>query len=336
MTVSESNEERAGDDEPKRSTPDHAVDFPPVENGVDYLLSVVEHLTAEKPPGPRHLKYAVLHLQAATEVLLKARLQREHWSLVFAKPETATRKNFESGTFDSCTTEGTIARLQGIAGVVIDDKTVGYVKDLIKSRNALQHYGLTYSARSVESHAVKVLDFLLAFVHTELLPALSPDEVRKVAGTLETVGEDVRTIQSFIKRRLNRLKGELRAVQDKTVECPSCDQWAMVVGGQEGEPTCHFCHQNWGDRGANGAADLYQWARTEDSEVIEPCPTCGVKALLLDCVQVAADPLTRCSLCFGCGTRHDDLPACNACEKLYVPDKDTMGLCGECEYLATR
>jgi hypothetical protein len=51
------------------------VDFPPVTNGMDYLCSVVEHLTGN--PQPRDLKYAVLHLQAAAEVLLKARLARE-------------------------------------------------------------------------------------------------------------------------------------------------------------------------------------------------------------------------------------------------------------------
>ncbi|MFD5074512.1 hypothetical protein [Streptomyces sp. NPDC058371] len=61
--------------EPGRAAgePGGGVDFPPVENGLDYLLSVVEHLA--RPPQdmtPRHLKYAVLHLQAATEVLLKS------------------------------------------------------------------------------------------------------------------------------------------------------------------------------------------------------------------------------------------------------------------------
>jgi hypothetical protein len=38
----------------------------------------------------RDIKYAVLHLQAAAEVLLKARLFREHWDLVFNDPGKAT------------------------------------------------------------------------------------------------------------------------------------------------------------------------------------------------------------------------------------------------------
>lgn len=49
----------------------------------------------------RHLKYAVLHLAAGVEVLLKARLQYEHWSLVFAQPGTATREALAEAPFRS-------------------------------------------------------------------------------------------------------------------------------------------------------------------------------------------------------------------------------------------
>jgi hypothetical protein len=52
---------------------DHIM-FRPVDNGLDYLESVIEHLRGE--PDQRNLKYAVLHLQAAVEVLLKIRLMR--------------------------------------------------------------------------------------------------------------------------------------------------------------------------------------------------------------------------------------------------------------------
>ncbi|MFG2630793.1 hypothetical protein [Streptomyces sp. NPDC048473] len=60
---------------------------------------------------------------------------------------------------ESCTTGGTIARLKDIAGVTVDDKTVKVLDDLAKSRNALQHYGLTDNSRAVEARAAKVLDF---------------------------------------------------------------------------------------------------------------------------------------------------------------------------------
>jgi hypothetical protein len=52
---------------------------------------VVSHLGGT--PSAQDLKYAVLHLQAAREVLLKVRLIREHWTLVFKNPDKATLVN---------------------------------------------------------------------------------------------------------------------------------------------------------------------------------------------------------------------------------------------------
>ncbi|WP_369221826.1 hypothetical protein AB5J52_09050 [Streptomyces sp. R39] len=64
------------------------MDFPPVPNGIDYLSEVVTRLARpDAEVSPRDLKYAVLHLQAATEVPVKARLHMEHWT------RQAVRKN---------------------------------------------------------------------------------------------------------------------------------------------------------------------------------------------------------------------------------------------------
>ncbi|MGW3359942.1 hypothetical protein ACWDFL_31730 [Streptomyces bungoensis] len=85
--------------------------FPPVENGLDYLVDVTNRLATEPgvDPTPRNLKYAVRSLQDATETLLKARLQHEHWALVVAKPDGATRAAFARGDFLSCMTATRVA-----------------------------------------------------------------------------------------------------------------------------------------------------------------------------------------------------------------------------------
>ncbi|WP_244302586.1 hypothetical protein [Streptomyces viridosporus] len=70
------------------------VDFPPVPNGIDYLSEVVTRLARpDAEVSPRDLKYAVLHLQAATEVLVKARLQIAHWSLVVKDLSKCTKSS---------------------------------------------------------------------------------------------------------------------------------------------------------------------------------------------------------------------------------------------------
>src|SRR6266568_2543373 len=74
-------------------------------NALDYLENAVNraaHVASRlDDPGTtprrehRRWKYAVLHLEAGVELLLKARLSREHWSLVFADVDKATREALE-------------------------------------------------------------------------------------------------------------------------------------------------------------------------------------------------------------------------------------------------
>ncbi|MFJ8973646.1 hypothetical protein ACIRJ3_30560 [Streptomyces anulatus] len=64
---------------------------------MDYLISAVEHL--DSSPTARDLKYAVLHLQAATEVLFKARLIVQDWRLLSKKPAEADTGAFDRGDF---------------------------------------------------------------------------------------------------------------------------------------------------------------------------------------------------------------------------------------------
>ncbi|WP_234319431.1 hypothetical protein [Streptomyces sp. NRRL S-237] len=312
-----------------------AVDFPPVQNGVDYLGSVADHLSlgqADPRDGqglnPRHLKYAVLHLQAAAEVLLKARLVQEHWSLVFKDPGIAKRDRFEAGDFDSCTTTGAIARLRDIAGVTIGDKPAKSLAILAKWRNRLQHYGLTAPAPAVEVTAAQVLDFLVAFVHDELLPALPGPEAAAIAADLESVGTDVRCIRSYMDVRLKRLADELKDAADRTVMCPVCDQWALVLGNPAIPLDCRFCHTTW----PNALQALEQCKKDLLGHVtVQECPECTQNALVVEGVGTAAAPEAHHSLCYCCGTDFGAIVQCGDCWDFFVADPvDDHGLCGDC------
>ncbi|MFF7903714.1 hypothetical protein ACFZCV_33905 [Streptomyces sp. NPDC007920] len=304
------------------------VDFPPVENGLDYLRSVVDHLTAVDPPAPRDLKYAVLHLQAAAEVLLKSRLVQEHWSLVFKEPGTATRKKFEAGDFDSCTTKAAIDRLRNVAGVGVNDKGADALVALAKSRNSLQHYGLTARAPAVEARAAEVLDFLMDFIHAEL-PVQPGYPLDKVEEELAYVRARLSTIQSFLKRRHDQLRSELEKVRDVTAQCVLCAQWAVVLGSGSGPLSCRFCHHSWPD--AELAAADSGLAQAEWGVEVVQCPECCETAVLLDLATVASAPGHRHSVCFACGTGFDALKTCESCEQHYSPGlNEDFGLCPDC------
>ncbi|MFB6674471.1 hypothetical protein ACFCWG_19105 [Streptomyces sp. NPDC056390] len=326
--------------EPRSPRPD--VSYTPVSNGMDYLVSVFQHLTeGATPPSARNLKYTVLHLQAATEVLLKARLVQEHFSLIFANPTEAKHASLEKGNFQSCGTLDAFDRLANIARVEFDKDDRKRIKELGDHRNALQHYGLTHNAYAIESRAVKVLDLLITFIHRHLIPGLAPAEAQGVEATMDSFRLQLKGVETLVKERMNNLRGDLDKAAAVTVKCPDCEQWALVADGRDAGPTCLFCHQTWGDDRRSAAAnyawivlgleDIPSFAHGDEVPVTD-CPECGQCALVT--LAVTADRKADTTpLCFACGETFNDLIDCEGgCGSVLniAPDEDAIHLCSHC------
>ncbi|GHH57941.1 hypothetical protein [Streptomyces candidus] len=283
------------------------VNFPPIDNGLDYLLSVIASLADDEEWGrvsARDLKYAVLHLQAAAEVLLKYRLHQEHWTLVFAEPGKAKKEELADGSLASCTPAQTVDRLRRIVGLPIADKDAAALNKLAKTRNALQHYGLTDSARAVE-----VLDFLVRFLdEQQLLPALPDEDRQRTTQDMRTIRRGLSRIQGFVTRRMQRLRAELEPRQNRTVACPHCNQWALAVADDNSK--CRFCTVR---------TDALDYVLHQDSNAsYRRCLSCDNHAVVCG-VLTAAAPDVPVDLCFSCGKTFPPLKACLRCHRRFQP-----------------
>ncbi|WP_406122367.1 hypothetical protein OHQ89_10055 [Streptomyces canus] len=294
--------------------PGSEVHFPPINNGLDYLISVVEHLEAdEERVSARDLKYAVLHLAAGAEVLLKARLQQEHWALVFKDPARASHDELVKGTLLSCSPEETVNRLQKIARVQISAGEAAALKKLAEHRNALQHYGLigeAANARAVESKTAEVLDFLIRFLDEQLLPTLGQEAREALEVDMERIRGGLLQIRSFVKKRLQRLQGTLSAHRELTVECSECRQWAHLVLPDPNEKalllsSCLLCGAAMP---SDSAALCYAvellgadpFPVDGSAPAYETCPACGGPDTLVRGVRTLADPERPVAFCFQC------------------------------------
>lgn len=102
-------------------------------NAFDFLERGIEEF--DKAP-----KYSVIHFCAAVEMLLKARLMKEHWSLIVSRPEQASLAKFMAGDFISVTLEEIRARIRDIAGQDIGDDAYGSFRALANHHNKLVHF----------------------------------------------------------------------------------------------------------------------------------------------------------------------------------------------------
>ncbi|MFD7262678.1 hypothetical protein [Streptomyces sp. NPDC059874] len=183
-----------------------------------------------QPPGDRDLKYAVLHLHAATEVLLKARLVREHWSLVFSDLRQATESKFREGDFASVTLDATMDRLRDIVGLDIGEANRTALIRLTRTRNALTHYGHTAPAYAIETQITRVLGFLLDFIPTHLYDPRSPSQFgAEYMENMERIRERLGRIDSLVKDRMGDVNAALQGMAHRTVLCPHCRQYAVVI-----------------------------------------------------------------------------------------------------------
>jgi hypothetical protein len=303
------------------SRPD--IEFRPVRNGMDYLLSAVTHLTeGQQPPDARDLKYAVLHLHAATEVLLKARLVRAHWSLVINDVRKATEKKFHEGDFTSVTVEATMDRLRDIVGLDIGQANRTAIMNLTKTRNAFTHYGHTAERYAVETQITLVLGFLLDFIPTHLYDPQSTSQFgAEYMDTMERIRERLGRIDSLVKDRMGDVNATLKDMTDRTVQCPHCRQYAVAIPEEMDQAEdqvlgpdlrCLFCTAQW------PASEL---ARLYVLEVVGPdngqLHLCGCSGYgpwadqpsVVIGASTAADPDAFTGLCFRCGARYYPKPS---------------------------
>ena len=313
------------------------ITFPPVENGLDYLKRAAAHLHDE--PDHRDLKYAILHLHAAVEVLLKVRLLREHWSLVFNNPGKATRAAFTTGNFGSIGLDDAVVRLRDIANVRLTDAARNSFKRLTDVRNKLQHFGLVEEETGVEILAGEVLDALLVFIGEHLEPEAKADEQEPLREASELIREEITRISTLVKAGMQRISSELKDKAHFIVACPGCIQLTLELG-EEGEPgRCLLCEREWSDPEelASGYASAilhrssYEAAMGNSEIPTRICPECDLETLVDD-VIVRSEGEGSNWVCFNCMLIRPKggIAQCLRCGEPILADEGSMTVCQEC------
>lgn len=318
----------ARDGHPGKEPADFVLD--PVENGLDFMSSVVARL--ESSPTATDLKYGILHLCAAIEVLFKARLLVEDWTLVFVSPENATDEALRSGSFKSVGIDEAIKRLAGLK-VRIPEDTRRVIRLAFDKRNAIAHFGLRDSTEAVRAVAVEALNFLISFLHQELRE-WEPDQTGEA---LEDIRERVQEISGFVETRLRQLSPVLDRFP-VVLMCPDCSQVAL-------EPndvcTCHFCFREGAPEdvaedyvSAVFGETRYEAGKGRVSWSLHTCPDCGRETLVGGVENRNSRSTYWCCFAEGWGFAYDGITECERCGELGNAGVDDLILCESCmEYL---
>ncbi|NIY64278.1 hypothetical protein SMALB_2236 [Streptomyces malaysiensis] len=308
------------------------VHFPLIHNGMDYLVTVGEALRAVDQA--RGMKYAVLSLYAATELLLKWPLMQQDWRLVALphpnETELCGEQEFRGGHCPSIGLGQARQRLRDELDIKVPGPAKKAIDHLIQHRNRLQHFEMTAQVEMVKARTEKVLSFLLDFVHDHLRRFLDPSQTEHVDEQLAVVRDVLHEMETFVATRMQLLQSRLQGA-GPVVECPECGQGAAVVDAYETTTRCLFCHSSWdSEAAARVYADpwgiaSYEAGKQGGDDPVLNCPECDLRTFVRDVKLVGAvSPVDFCFNCAeqfatmglchnGCGTpaREDFCPECH-------------------------
>ena len=302
-----------------------------IENALDFILSAVERARED---NDRSLKYAVLHLSDGIELILKERLRREHWSLLFADINKASENALTTGDFKSVDFDECVGRLGSISGLNMESH-IGLLRLLRHHRNKLQHFEYNASRDEVISILVKTWSFVLDFLHLYL-----SDVAGTQTATIGRIRELMVDNESFVQERLSIIQSavdEFRTQSNAILECPKCSQKSLLIPGIQDNPQCLFCRYS-----ASPEEAVDEWCaeffgiqspkeRYTDPDRFE-CPECG-RDTLIQQEFGGMNPPVPGWVCFNCGETwdYDGIAFCDSCHEPYTSTEDDLGMCSDCE-----
>ncbi len=276
-------------------------------NAFDFL----ERGIAEFDKSP---KYSVIHFCAAVEMLLKARLMKEHWSLIVSKPDQANLAKFMAGDFISVTLEDARARIRDVAGEDIGDDAYASFRALANHRNKMVHFFHNGLESDEKAKAQIVAEHCRSWFHLHRLLSRWNDYFHDFGSEIAHADRAMKGHRKYLAAKFKALKPELDAARkagNAPKACSACGFGAAIpdaLDDQIASLRCLVCDH-------------------VETQVELECPHCG------EPIVIATEGYATCE---HCEERIEPEHLVDALTKDVVGTKDYFetGLpanCGNCE-----
>lgn len=284
-----------------------------IENSFDFLESSIKYSNGTEN---RDWKYALLNLSSAIELMMKAVLEQEHWSLLFEDIKKANKDILGQGDFKSVNFDTAIERIKSIVGVNFSPSDEKYIVKIRQKRNRITHFSVELHIEEVKSIVSKGISIFVR-LYKEI------DTSENVEGKLHYINTELLGFQKYVKLRLAEIEKEISGMKrpDIFLTCPSCLQETIVVDKKLDELCCKFCGAEFSYK------DMASYASGGYSG---PCPACsnGALACLAQTSESGEYICTKCNFT----SEENYNVVCSSCENIYW-DEDGGGenyLCEAC------
>lgn len=204
-----------------------------VGNGLDFFVRSAQELDQEQ-------KFAIAHFATGLELILKARLFHEHWTLIATDPHRCAWTSVRDGTVRTIQASDLCAAITTTTGTSLTHESRAF-RAVFDHRNRVLHWapqddiGLTVAEQCLAWHHLRAL-LTTSWAHVFATYKLRIEEVERL----------LRTHRIYLAVRFQRLEPELKGFEKAglIVRCPSCEFRAGVANQAPGRVRpfeCQVC-----------------------------------------------------------------------------------------------
>lgn len=174
-----------------------------------------------------HPKYAVIHFATAVELLLKARLMREHWSLAVEQVSKAEVNEFLQGRCKTVAPAEAVKRLSKICGENISADAANQFGKLSAHRNRMIHFYHEAGAEDASPELIQeiVKEQCLTWYFLERLLGQWGDQFDEFDEQIKQTHWRMRKLREFLQVAFDQLKPQIDAEKKAGAvfkECSGC------------------------------------------------------------------------------------------------------------------
>ncbi len=207
------------------------------ENAADSLSHALEHVSDKRANS---IKYMILHSFHAVELFLKARLAKANHTLIYDKPEEASKDNAKTVDFKTLCN-----RLKAV-GVKLSDESLDDLRILKEKRNTIEHHKVSLSRDDARIYVGRSVRFLEEFIEDEL-----DQEIKDLVdeSQYESLLKEFYSYEERVELAKKQLGLESPDPRDggeyEIFECESCNEETMIAPApnQLEVAFCYFCKE---------------------------------------------------------------------------------------------
>jgi hypothetical protein len=173
---------------------------------------------------------------SAVELILKARLMAEHWSLIIAKPDKAKRSSFVSGEFQSVSMDGLLRRLRDIAGEHFSKGEQESFVGLRAHRNRLVHFFHEAYSQAEAANGQMAVSIELNrgwFYLQRLVTQRWKTHFHSFSDRFEALNRELRHHYHYLDAKFNESADAIKALQEAGQDIVPCRFCGFTASGQE-------------------------------------------------------------------------------------------------------